>query len=51
MTMKKLVGKKEVMSMLGYSSPVSLDNLEKRGLLPPRIRCGPNRVMWDLDGC
>jgi len=38
-----------LMALLGYRSPVSIDNLERRGLLPPRIRTGPNKVRWDLD--
>jgi predicted DNA-binding transcriptional regulator AlpA len=43
----KLIGRFELMERLGVASAQTVDNLEKRGLLPQRIRVSPGRVMWD----
>lgn len=44
--MRRILGVPKVLEILNYKSRVSLDNLEKAGLLPPRIRVGPNRIGW-----
>ena len=36
----------EALEISGYRSPVSLWNLERKGLFPQRRKLGPNRVGW-----
>ena len=45
----RLADRKQLMELLGVSSPVTIDAMERRGELPPRIRISPNRVRWDLE--
>jgi predicted DNA-binding transcriptional regulator AlpA len=41
----RFIDKKQLRQMILYSSS-QIDRLEKRGLLPKRVRLGPNRVAW-----
>jgi len=36
----------DVLTRVGYASPVTLYELERHGHFPPRRRIGPNRVGW-----
>lgn len=45
----KYLRKKELMARYKVKSGVTIDLWEKRKLLPPRIRLGPNVVVWDED--
>jgi predicted DNA-binding transcriptional regulator AlpA len=45
----RLINRKALMKMLGIASDATIDSMERRGLLPARIRVSDNRVMWDLD--
>lgn len=45
----RLLDRKQLMALLGVRSPVTIDAMERRGELPPRIRISPARVRWDAD--
>jgi hypothetical protein len=45
----RLGDRKQLMALLIVRSPVTIDAMERKGLLPPRIRVSANRVRWDLD--
>ncbi len=45
----QLINRKDLMEMIGVSSPATIDAMERKGLLPARIKVSANRIMWDRD--